>query len=112
MLQLQSTANIQSRIQSRMEDEMAKLKALIAFGHERGLALPWIEAHGRINHKWFDRQGCDYGCSEFIAQSIDEVAEGERFGILTRYQAECAYGALVALYEDKNYLQHCRKFGF
>ena len=104
----QSTTNIQARIQ----DEANKLNALVAFGHERGLATRWIDAHARINEIWFNRSGSDYGCSEFIAQSIDEISRVERSGMISRYQAECAYGALVAMYKSSNFLQHCRKFGF
>ena len=99
-------------IQSRVNDELNKLKALIAFGDERKLAMPWIEAHGQVNHTWFDRRGDDYGCSEFIAQSIDEVFKVERAGMISLYQSECAFGALVAMYKSSNFLQHCRKFGF
>ena len=99
-----------TNIQARMEDELNKLKALCAFGHERNLAMHWIDAHGKVNSIWVNRMN-DYGCGDFIRQSIDEVSEAERFGVLSAYQAQCVYGALVALYADKNYLQHCRKFG-
>jgi hypothetical protein len=97
-------------LQSRMQDEIAKVKALCAFGHERGLETRWIDAHSRINDIWFNRMN-DYGCADFVRQSIDEVSELERVGVLTGYQARCVYGAIVALYADKNFLQHCRKFG-
>jgi hypothetical protein len=100
-----------TQIQARMQDELAKLKALIAFGDERRLAMRWIDAHSQVNEIWFNRSGSDYGCSEFIAQSIDEISRVERAGLVTRYQAECAFGALVAMYRSSNYLQHCRKFG-
>jgi hypothetical protein len=104
----QSTTNIQVR----MQDELNKLNALIAFGNERGLATRWIDAHSRINDIWFNRFGVpDNGCVEFVRQSIDEVSELERVGALSEYQAQCIYGAVVALYADKNFLQHCRKFG-
>ena len=100
-----------TNIQARIQDEVNKLNALVAFGNERGLAMSWIEAHGQVNHIWFDRRGDDYGCSEFIAQSIDEIFKVERAGMISLYQSECAFGALVAMYKSQNYLQHCRKFG-
>ena len=101
-----------AQIKARVNDEANKLKALIEVGHERGVAMDWFTAHGQINDIWFDRFGNDYGCADFIRQSIDEIHKIQDAGLIPEYAANCAYGMLVQMYKSTNFLQHCRKFGF
>jgi hypothetical protein len=92
----------------KIQQDIAKIKALYQFGVDRDLSVSWFDASCRIQREHERWNTPEY---RFIEESLWEINGLVNDGVIIEGYARRINGALLAIFFSPNCSAICRKFG-